>query len=206
MLNKIDKNRKIIKMDEKSSTLDDQSAQILTRDLVLLEKKRMSLQGLNESYNNKCEQLKAENLQLDQSIELISGSIQDNEQKKVASQDEISQLRSQNDQLIKEINKLQAMKKATAADLDNTNYLIDSLLEELETFRTEKSMALDRIQKMKKAIKDLTLDKERKLPKLKKYDAMLKKARGLFQETKSRMDISLKLSKVLHSDEDTGLK
>ncbi|ETR64728.1 MAG: hypothetical protein OMM_00512 [Candidatus Magnetoglobus multicellularis str. Araruama] len=192
-------------MDDNHNLLDKQTAQILTKDLILLEKKCKALQEMNESLKKKHEHLKADDLQLDQSIEFVSGSIQDNAHKKAAALDELQNLREQNDQMVNEINKIQAMKKATHADLDNTSLLIESLGEELDALKTEKSMALDRIAKMKKAIKDINLDKERKLPRLKKYDAMLKRAHGLFQETKSRMDISMKLRKVLQSTEETAL-
>jgi len=191
-------------MDETNIKIDDQTAEILTRDLISLEKQLNALHDRNEQLQETYKQLKADELQLDQSIEFLNGSIQDHEHKKAASVDDITKLRDVYDQLVDEINKIQSMKKATLSDKENTDYLIESLSEELDSFQTEKTMALDKIKKMKKAIENINIEKERQLPKLKKYDAMLKRAHSLFQETKSRMDISLKLKKVLQSEEGVG--
>lgn len=192
-------------MDETTVKIDDQTAEILARDLISLEKQLNALHARNQKLQDTYNQLKDDDLQLDQSIEFLNGSIQDHEHKKAASVDDIESLRNTHDRLVDEINKIQSMKKATASDKDNTDYLIENLSEELDNFQSEKTMALDKISKMKKAIENINLEKERQLPKLKKYDAMLKRAHSLFQETKSRMDISLKLKKVLQNDEGAGV-
>jgi chromosome segregation ATPase len=192
-------------MDENTITIDDQTAEILSRDLISLEKQMIALHARNQKLQEAFDQLKDDDLQLDQSIEFLNGSVQDHEHKKAASVDDIEKLRHTHDQLVDEINKIQAMKKATASDKSNTDYLIESLSEELDSFQSEKTMALDKIRKMKKAIENINIEKERQLPKLKKYDAMLKRAHSLFVETKSRMDISLKLKKVLQNDEGAGV-
>jgi len=188
-------------MDDTTINIDDQTAEILARDLISLEKQLNALNVQNQKLQDTYEQLKSDDLQMDQSIEFLNGAIQDHEHRKAASVDDIAKLTDTHDRLVDEINKIQSMKKATASDKENTDYLMDSLAEELDNFQTEKNMALDRIRKMKKAIENINLEKEKQLPKLKKYDVMLKRAHSLFQETKSRMDISLKLKKILQSDE-----
>ncbi|KPA12853.1 hypothetical protein MHK_006926 [Candidatus Magnetomorum sp. HK-1] len=55
---------------------------------------------------------------------------------------------------------------------------------------------MERINLMRNAIKSIASEKDRKLPKLKQYDVMLKKAYTIFQETESRMELSLKLKDV----------
>jgi chromosome segregation ATPase len=188
-------------MDDTTIKIDDQTAEILARDLISLEKQLNALYVRNRQLQDNYEQLKADDLLLDQSIEFLNGAIQDHEHRKAASVDDIAKLKDIHDRLVDEINKIQSMKKATASDKENTDYLMESLDEELDSFQSEKIMALDRIRKMKKAIENINLEKEKQLPKLKKYDAMLKRAHSLFQETKSRMDISLKLKKVLQGNE-----
>jgi len=56
-----------------------------------------------------------------------------------------------------------------------------------------KAVLVKRIDKMGKALNEILSERERKLPKLKKYDEMLRQARNVFYDTESRMEISLKL-------------
>ena len=58
---------------------------------------------------------------------------------------------------------------------------------------------------MEKAIEEISSEREQKLPKLKKYDEMLKEAWNVFHETESRMEVSLKLrhGRTAHKSKDT---
>ena len=173
---------------------------ILHNDLNELETKIQPLLKLNKKYKQEIDSLNEDIADVDRSIDFLRTAIDDNETRKAEAVNEIENIQFKHENLINEINKIQSMIKATSSDEENTLKLIETLADELDDLKNEKAIAIDRINKMKEAIHVISTEKERNLPKLKKYDTMLKKAYNIFQETESRMDLSLKLKKVLLSD------
>nr|WCC90973.1 magnetosome protein Mad26-2 [Desulfobacteraceae bacterium] len=166
-------------------------------DLKDLEKRLGPLNIYNKQYKHTLEILTADIKDIDRSLEHYNEKIEARNNKKQQQIVEIDKLKIKHDTLISEINNIRLMIKASQTDEDNTLHLIESLLDELEEFKHEKLIAIDKIKTMKDAIKLIASEKERNLPKLKHFDAMLKKAYTVFQETESRMDLSIKLKKLI---------
>ncbi|MBF0450775.1 MAG: hypothetical protein HQK75_08750 [Candidatus Magnetomorum sp.] len=185
------------------SSVDLVTEEILSKDLKTLEQKVLPLRKQNQKYKEQMAILTEDISQMDQSIEFLKGAIEDSENKKASALNEIGSFQLKNEHLISDINKIKSMIKATVSDKENTSRLIENLTNELNDFKSEKDIAIDRIKKMKEAIKTISCEKDRKLPKLKRYDALLKSAYNTFQETENRMDLSLKLRKVFHHAESS---
>jgi len=166
-------------------------------ELKSLEKRLEPLLIYNKQHKHTLELLNSEIAEVDRSIENFQETIQEKEKQKQQKIIEVDKLKFKHDEMISEINKLRLMIKASKTDEENTLRLIETLTDELEDFKNEKTIALDKIKQMKEAIKVIASEKEKNLPKLKKYDSLLKRAYSVFQETESRMDLSIKLKKLI---------
>ncbi|CAN2041315.1 Mad26 [Candidatus Magnetomoraceae bacterium gMMP-15] len=157
-------------------------------------RKRMEVQ--NQDYIRSIHQNKSEIEKIDRSLAQIKPAVE-NEEKRIKNLPEKNnKLKAQNQSLLNEINQIKLKTKAAHEDKDNTHKLKDTLLDELESIRNEKIMLIDRIAKMEELLKQLSEDKQQKLPHLRKYDHLLKKAYNVIRETENRMEISLTVNRV----------
>jgi len=168
----------------------------LVQELEVLNKKKDACLNQQKSLNQKKELLEEELSGMDQSIDLLQASIEENESHKTELIEQADHLQKNHDKLVSDINHIQSMIKATSVDFENTQHVIDTLTNELEEFESERSIAMERLQMLRNAIQSISVEKNRKLPKLKQYEIMLKKAYTVFQETENRMELSLKLKDV----------
>ncbi|KPA12867.1 magnetosome protein Mad26-2 [Candidatus Magnetomorum sp. HK-1] len=175
---------------------DSNTEEQLIIDLEEIAKKKVALKKQNESLRQKKELLEEEVSSMNQSINVLNESIEESENRNTEMVKQVGNLQIDNEKLISDINNIKATNKATSIDFENTQHVIETLTNELEEFENERSIAMERINLMRNAIKSIATEKDRKLPKLKQYDGMLKRAYTIFQETESRMELSLKLKDV----------
>lgn len=151
------------------------------------------LEAENETYKARINKLSAEIDEVDRSILSARDYIASCEKRIKEYPDKIEKLKLRNESLLAEVNNLKLKIKSSREDEENTLLLRDTLIEEHENLKNEKSVLIRRINKMEKAIEEISFEREQKLPKLKKYDEMLREAWNGFHETESRMEVSLKL-------------
>jgi len=169
------------------------------------EKTEKLLKAENGTYKARINKLSAEIDEVNRSILSARGYIASCEKRIKEFPDKIEKLKLRNDSLLAELNNIKLKIKSSREDEESTLLLRDTLIEEHENLKNEKAVLVRRINKMEKAIEEISAERERKLPKLKKYDEMLKEAWNVFHETESRMEVSLKLrqGRTGHKLEDT---
>lgn len=177
-------------------TTDPKEENQLVDDLENLTKQKDALIKQQKLLNQKKELVEEELSSMDRSINLVQASIEENESRKTELIEQVEILQADHEKLISDINHIQSLNKATSIDLENSQHVIDTLTNELEEFESERSIAMERIQMLRNAIQSIAYEKNRKLPKLKHYEGMLKRAYAVFQETENRMELSLKLKDV----------
>ena len=175
------------------------------RDLNELKDREKLLKAENETYKAQIKKLSAEIDDVDGSILSAKEYIESCEKRIKEYPDKIEKLKLRNDPLLAEVNNIKLKIKSSREDEESTLLLRDTLIEEHENLKNEKAVLVRRINKMEKAIEEISSEREQKLPKLKKYDEMLKEAWNVFHETESRMEVSLKLrhGRTAHKLEDT---
>ena len=158
-----------------------------------LEDRRGLLISENETYKSRINKLKAE---IDEAERIISSSkeyITSCEKRISEYPSKIDDLKSRNESLLAELNTIKLKVKTSREDEESTLLLRKTLMDEHEKLKNEKDVLIDRINKLEKALEEISSEREWKLPKLKKYDERLKEAWNVFHETESRMEVSLKL-------------
>ena len=163
------------------------------RDLNGLEDRMRLLRAENEKYTNRIKNLSAEIERIDSSVLSVRVNMEATEKKIKGYPDKIAGLESKSELLVAELNNIRLKIKSSGEDEESTQLLRNTLTEEYENLKNEKAGLVKRIDKMGKALNEILSERERKLPKLKKYDEMLRQARNVFYDTESRMEISLKL-------------
>jgi len=163
------------------------------KNLSELEAIMKLLEAENEAYNTKIKKLSQEIDEIDSSISSTKEYIESCKKRIKECPDKIERLKLRTESLLAELNNIKLKVKSCKQDEDSTLLLRNTLMEEYEKLKTEKAVYVKRINEMERAIEKISSEGEQKLPKLKKYDEMLKEAWNVFQETESRMDVSLKL-------------
>ncbi len=163
------------------------------RDLNEFEDRIRLLRAENETYTNRIKSLSAEIDRIDSSVLSVRAHMEATEKKIGAYPDKIAKLESRSELLVAELNNIKLKIKSSGEDEESTQLLRNTLTEEYENLKNEKAVLVKRIYEMEKALNEILSERERKLPKLKKYDEMLRQARNVFYDTESRMEISLKL-------------
>jgi len=158
-----------------------------------LEEKKRLLALENETCKNRIETLSAEVLLMDGSLT----SVRENHTLTAKNISEypgrIESLKTRSDSLLAELNDIRLRVKISEEDEASTRLLRKTLAEEYENLMNERTVLVKRIGKMENALDEISVQRERKLPKLKKYDEMLREARNVFYDTESRMEVSMKL-------------
>ena len=169
------------------------------------EKTEKLLKAENETYKARINKASAEIDEVDRSILSARDYIASCEKRIKEFSDKIDKLKLRNESLLAEVNNIKLKIKSSREDEDSTLLLRNTLMDEHKNLKNEKAVLVRRINKMEKAIEEISSERERKLPKLKKYDDMLKEAWNVFHETESRMGVSLKLRqrRTAHKSEDT---
>ena len=169
------------------------------------EKTEKLLKAENETYKAQINKALTEIDEVDRSILSAKDYIASCEKRIQEYPDKIDKLKLRNESLLAEVNNIKLKTKSSREDEESTLLLRNTLMEEHENLRNEKVVLVRRINKMEKAIEEISSEREQKLPKLKKYDEMLKEAWNVFHETESRMEVSLKLrqGRTGHKSEDT---
>jgi len=158
-----------------------------------LEDIKRLLEAENEKYKVDIDRLAAKIDELDSSMVPAREHIASFEKRIAEYPSKIELLKSSNESLLAEINRLKLKLRASGEDEENVLTLRNTLAEEYEGLKNEKAIIVTRIDAMEEAIRDISSERERKLPQLKEYDAMLREAYNDFQEARSRMEVSLRL-------------
>ena len=163
------------------------------------------LKAENETYKAQISKASAEIDEVDRTLLSAKDYIASCEKRIKEYPDKIEKLKLRNESLLAEVNNIKLKIKSSREDEESTLLLRDTLIEEHENLKNEKAVLVRRINKMEKAVEEISSEREQKLPKLKKYDEMLKEAWNVFYETESRMEVSLKLwhGKTAHKLENT---
>jgi len=169
-----------------------------------LEDRKKLLISENETYKARINKLLAEIDEAENSISSTKEYLTSCERKIKEYPVKIEKLTSRNESLLAALNTIKLKVKSSREDEDNTLLLRKTLMDEHENLKNEKDVLTNRINKLEKAIEETISERKRKLPKLKKYDKMLKEALNVFHETESRVEISLKLhqGRIAHKSEN----
>ena len=163
------------------------------RDLKELEDKKRRLRAENEKHMTRIKSLSAEIDRVNRSILSVRENMEGTGKRIKEYPDKIAKLESKNELLVAELNIVKMKIKSSKEDEESTQLLRSTLTDEYENLKNEKSVLVERINKMETALNEISSERERNLPKLKKYDEMLRQARNVFYDTESRMEVSLKL-------------
>ena len=147
----------------------------------------------NRTYVNRISELSAEIERIDNSLESVNKDIETTEKKVRGYPGRIESLKSKSELLVAELNNIKLKVTSSREDEESTRLLRKTLTEEYENLKNERTVLVKRIHKMENALDEISDQRERQLPKLKKYDGMLRKARNVFYDAESRMDVSMKL-------------
>ena len=147
----------------------------------------------NRTYANRISDLSAEIERIDNSLASVNKNIETTGKEIREYQGRIESLKSKSESLIAELNNIKLKVMSSREDEESTRLLRKTLTEEYENLKNERTVLVKRISKMENALDEISEQRERQLPKLKKYDGMLREARNVFYDAESRMEISMKL-------------
>ncbi len=109
------------------------------------------------------------------------------------SSENIEYLESKKDLLTAEMNNLHLQIKAAREDEESSSDLKDSLKDELNDIKGEKTVAIKRLNDIRTGLQRISSARDVKLPHLKGYYSVLKQTYTAFKETQNRMEVSLVL-------------
>ena len=147
----------------------------------------------NRTYATRISELSTEIERIDNSLESVDKHMETTGKKIREYQGRIESLKSQSELLVAELNNTKLKVMSSREDEESTRLLQKTLTEEYENLKDERTVLVKRIHKMENALDEISDQRERQLPKLKKYDGMLRKARNVFYDAESRMEVSMKL-------------
>ena len=147
----------------------------------------------NRTYATRIGELSAETKRIDNSLESVSKNMGTTGEKIREYQGRIKNLKSKSGLVVAELNNIKLKVISSGEDEESTRLLRKTLTEEYENLKNERTVLVKRIHKMETALDEISDQRERQLPKLKKYDGMLRKARNVFYDAESRMEVSMKL-------------
>jgi len=153
------------------------------------------LRAENETYRADTDRLATKINELDSSMSMVLARehIALCEERIAEYPNSIKLLKSRNESLLAEINRIKLKIKASKEDEENVMMLRNTVAEEYASLKNEKAILVTRINAMEDAIRESSSERERKLPQLKEYDTMLRNTYNDFQEAKSRMEVSIRL-------------
>ncbi len=163
------------------------------RDAHELEDIKQFLKAENKTYKADIERLAAKIDELDSSMVPAREHIVSFEERIAEYPKSIELLKSRNESLLAEINRIKLKIKVSKEDEENVKMLRNTVAEEYASLKNEKAILVTRINAMEDAIRESSSERERKLPQLKEYDTMLRDTYNDFQEAKSRMEVSIRL-------------
>lgn len=163
------------------------------RDAHELEDIKQFLKAENKTYKADIERLAAKIDELDSSMVPAREHIVSFEERIAEYPNSIELLKSRNESLLAEVNRIKLKIKVSKEDKENVIMLRSTVAEEYASLKNEKAILVTRINAMEDAIRESSSERERKLPQLKEYDTMLRDTYNDFQEARSRMEVSIKL-------------
>jgi len=158
-----------------------------------MEEKKRLLTEENSAYINRISELSVEIERVNSSLASINEDMETNEEKIREYPGRIEGLKSKSEILVAKLNSIKLKVMSSREDEESTRLLRKTLTEEYENLKNERTVLVKRIHKMETALDEISDQRERQLPKLKKYDGMLREARNVFYDAESRMEVSLKL-------------
>lgn len=158
-----------------------------------LEDIKRSLESENEKCKADIDRLVAGIEELDSSMVSAREHIASLKERIAKYPNSIELLKSGNESLLAEINRIKLKIKASREDEENVMMLRNTVAEEYASLKNEKTILVTRINAMEEAIRESSSERERKLPQLKEYDTMLRDTYNDFQEARSRMEVSIRL-------------
>ena len=154
---------------------------------------KRSLESENEKYKADIDRLVAGIEEPDSSMVSARERIASFKERIAEYPNSIELLKSRNESLPAEINRIKLKIKASKEDDENVMMLRNTVAEEYESLKNEKAILVTRINAMEEAIRESSSERERKLPQLREYDTMLRDTYNDFQEARSRMEVSIRL-------------
>lgn len=151
------------------------------------------LKAENETYRADIDKLATKINELDSSMVPAREHIVSFKERIAEYPNSIEQLKSRNETLLAEINRIKLKIKASKEDEENVMMLRNTVAEEYASLKNEKAILVTRINAIEDAIRESSSERERKLPQLKEYDTMLRDTYNDFQEARSRMEVSIRL-------------
>lgn len=91
----------------------------------------------------------------------------------------------------KEVNTLRLRLMAIQENLISSSEIRSTMMTELSELNSERGIIIKRLKGIEKGIQEISTDKERVWPKVKKYDDVLKQIYRLFLEAQNRMEVSV---------------
>ena len=163
------------------------------RDRNELEEKRRRLKSENEAYVNRTRELSSEIERIENSLVTTREDMEATEKKISEYPNRIERLKSESEILVAKLNSIKLQITGSREDEESTRLLRKTLTEEYENLENERAVLVKRNNEMEDALDEISIQKDKNLPKLKKYDGILRKARKVFYDAESRMEVSLKL-------------
>ena len=158
-----------------------------------MEEKKRLLAEENRAYVNRISELSAEIERVNSSLVSVNEDMETIGKRIREYPSRIEGLKSKSEILVAKLNSIKLKVMSTREDEESTRLLRKTLTEEYENLKNERTVLVKRINKMETALDEISDQRERQLPKLKKYDGMLREARNVFYDAESRMEVSLKL-------------
>ncbi len=158
-----------------------------------MEKRKSLAAEENRTYVNRISELSEEIERVNNSLVSLNEEMGAIGKKISAYPGKLEDLKSKSEILVAKLNRIKLKVMSSREDEESTRLLRKTLTEEYENLKNERTVLVKRIHKMENALDEISDQRERQLPKLKKYDGMLREARNVFYDAESRMEISLKL-------------
>ena len=172
---------------------DAGSRQQWEQDRNELEEKRRRLKKENEASANRARELSSEIERIESAMAATREDMEATEKRIGEYPDKIERLKSKSEILVAKLNNIKLRVMRSEEDEESTRLLRKTLTEEYESLRSEKAVLMERNREMEEALDEISIERDKNLPRLKEYDGILRKARKVFYDIESRMEVSLKL-------------
>lgn len=158
-----------------------------------LEKIKKLLVEENERCKNEIEDLTAEIKGIDIFVRSAEGQISSYDKRTKEHLGELEKLESKRESLFADISDIKLRIKADREDEKSVLALRNSLADELDDMKSDKAIIVERLNELKKGIREISGDEERRLPHLKDCDEMLRKAYHVVKKAETKMEIAIML-------------
>ena len=156
-----------------------------------MESKRNFFIAENENLKNQIVDLTGEIQGVSVALASAEKQITSQEVRLQKSLNKIERLALTKDDMEQEVNTLRLRLKAVQEDLISSSEIRSTMMTELNELNSERGIIIKRLKGIEKGIQEISTDKERVWPKVKKYDDVLKQIYHLFLEAKNRMEVSV---------------